>query len=80
LKKAIDMLKNNSELNIFEISDKLGFGSSRYFSKNFKERYKLTPSEYRKKLLIKIRNLPCERLIWRNESAFRRGMRSAMFF
>lgn len=48
LKKAAYMLKNNPELNIAEISDRVGFCSSRYFSRCFKEMYHLTPQAYRK--------------------------------
>ena len=39
LKKGALMLRNNPELNITEISDKIGFSSSRYFSKCFKDIY-----------------------------------------
>ena len=37
LKKGALMLRNNPELNITEISDRIGFSSSRYFSKCFKD-------------------------------------------
>ena len=36
LKKGALMLRNNPELNITEIADRIGFSSSRYFSKCFK--------------------------------------------
>ena len=42
------MLRNNPELNITEISDKIGFSSSRYFSKCFKDVYHVSPLAYRK--------------------------------
>lgn len=48
LKRAAVMLKNNPELNISEIADRLGFSTPKYFSKCFKEKYNITPQEYRK--------------------------------
>lgn len=48
LKKAAVLLKNNPELNISEISDRVGFSSSRYFSKCFKDQYHISPISYRK--------------------------------
>ena len=48
LKKGALMLRNNPELNITEISDKIGFSSSRYFSKCFKDIYHVSPLAYRK--------------------------------
>ena len=48
LKKGAIMLRNNPELNITEISDKVGFSSSRYFSKCFKDVYGVSPMSYRK--------------------------------
>ena len=42
------MLRHNLELNISEISDKLGFSTPKYFSKCFKEKYNMTPQEYRR--------------------------------
>ena len=48
LKKASDLLKNNTELNISEISDSLGFGSPRYFSRCFKNHFGISPAEYKK--------------------------------
>lgn len=48
LKKGALMLRNNLELNITEISDRIGFSSSRYFSKCFKEMYRVSPLSYRK--------------------------------
>lgn len=48
LKKGAVMLRNNQELNISEISDRIGFSSSRYFSKCFKDVYHVSPMGYRK--------------------------------
>ena len=47
LKKAISLLENNLELNITEISEMTGFNYVGYFGRVFKERYKMTPSDYR---------------------------------
>ena len=44
LKKGALMLRNNPELNITEISDRIGFSSSRYFSKCFKDIYHVRPA------------------------------------
>lgn len=48
LKKASLMLRNEPYLQVAEISDRLGFGSPRYFSRCFKNQYNVTPMEYRK--------------------------------
>lgn len=48
LKKAAYMLKNETHLQIAEISDRLGFGSPRYFSRCFKSQFNMAPVEYRK--------------------------------
>ena len=48
LKIASLMLKNEPYLQVAEISDRLGFGSPRYFSRCFKNQYNVTPMEYRK--------------------------------
>lgn len=50
LKKAAVMLKENPELNISEISERLGFSSPRHFSKCFKDKYHIVPLAYRKGL------------------------------
>ena len=47
LKKGAYMLKNNPELSVTEISDKLGFSSAKYFSKCFNDLYHMRPSAYR---------------------------------
>ena len=49
LKRAAVLLKEHPELNVSEVADKLGFSSPRQFSKNFKEKYLVTPQEYRKR-------------------------------
>ena len=54
LKKAALMLRNNPELNISEISDRLGFNTPRYFSKCFKDKYHLIPQVYRKNYQLEI--------------------------
>lgn len=48
LKKAAFMLKNEPHLQVAEISDRLGFGSPRYFSRCFKNQFNMTPVDYRK--------------------------------
>lgn len=48
LKRAAILLKEHPELNVSEISDKLGFSSPRQFSKSFKEKYQVVPQAYRK--------------------------------
>ena len=48
LKKAAYLLKNDLRLSVADISDKTGFKTSRYFSHCCKERYKITPLNYRK--------------------------------
>lgn len=48
LKKGALMLRNNPELNITEIADRIGFSSARYFSKCFKDVYRVSPLAYRK--------------------------------
>ena len=53
LKKAVCLLENNPELNITEISEMTGFNSVAYFGRVFKERYKMTPSDYRNMKIIK---------------------------
>lgn len=50
LKRAAYLLRNNPELNISEVSDKTGFNIPRYFSKCFKDRYRVSPQAYRKGL------------------------------
>ncbi|MFY0598968.1 MAG: response regulator [Cyclobacteriaceae bacterium] len=47
LKKAANILFNEPHKNVSEISHEVGFGSSRYFSKCFKEHFGVIPSAYR---------------------------------
>lgn len=49
LKRAAALLRERPELQIVEISEQLGFGSSVYFSRNFKAKYGVSPAQYRKK-------------------------------
>jgi DNA-binding response OmpR family regulator/Fe-S-cluster formation regulator IscX/YfhJ len=49
LKRAATMLVNSPDLQIADISDQLGFGSPRYFTRCFKAQFEITPAEYRKK-------------------------------
>lgn len=48
LKQAACLLKEHPELNISEISDRLGFNSPRQFSRSFKEKYHIIPQAYRR--------------------------------
>lgn len=48
LKEAARLLSGNPEYNITEISERTGFSSARYFSTCFKDRYKVSPLQYRK--------------------------------
>ena len=48
LSESMNLLNNNPELNISEISDTLGFSSTQYFSKCFKSVYGVSPQTYRK--------------------------------
>lgn len=48
LKKSIELL-NNNELSILEISIDCGFNDANYYSKAFKRKYKISPSEYKQK-------------------------------
>lgn len=49
LESARDMLKN-TDLNISQIVYSIGFSSRSYFSKIFKERYGITPNQFKKEL------------------------------
>lgn len=48
LKKGAILLRNNPTLNIDQISEQIGFSSSRYFGKCFRKLYNTTPMAYRK--------------------------------
>lgn len=52
LKKSMEMLKETT-LNISEVSFKVGFGSTSYFIKCFREQYGYPPGEARKTELVK---------------------------
>ncbi|MBQ8674395.1 MAG: response regulator [Bacteroides sp.] len=47
LKRAALYLRNNPEMNITDISERIGFNSPRYFSKCFKDTYNMSPQAYR---------------------------------
>lgn len=47
LKKAALLLRTRHDMSISAISDAVGFSSSKYFSRIFKEAYHITPTEYR---------------------------------
>ena len=49
LEEAARLLVEDPFLNVTEISDRVGFNSPQYFRKCFKEKYSLTPNEYREK-------------------------------
>ena len=49
LKRAATMLTAQPDLQIADISDQLGFGSPRYFTRCFKAQFEITPAEYRKR-------------------------------
>lgn len=51
LESARDMLKN-TDLNISQIVYSIGFSSRSYFSKIFKEKYGITPNQFKKKVLV----------------------------
>jgi two-component system response regulator YesN len=47
VKKAMELLKHNEDVKIFELAEQLGFGDNpQYFSQVFKKYAGLTPSEY----------------------------------
>ncbi len=48
LKKAAEMLINNPEYNISDITYKLGFNTPAYFTKCFKDQFGISPIKYRK--------------------------------
>lgn len=48
LKRAAYLLRNRPEMNMAEISDSVGFLNPKYFSKCFKEKYHVTPMDYRR--------------------------------
>lgn len=48
MKRAASWLRNNPQMQITEITYKLGFCSPRYFTRCFKAQYNVVPTEYRK--------------------------------
>lgn len=47
--KAIEMIEHESDVKIFELAEKIGFGeNSQYFSQVFKKQTGFTPSEYKR--------------------------------
>ncbi len=48
LRRAADMLLNNAEYNVTDICELLGFNTLRYFSKCFKDKYHISPLQYRR--------------------------------
>lgn len=48
LKEAAFLLRNEPQLNISEVSDRVGFSSPQYFRKCFKDKYHVTPLDYRR--------------------------------
>jgi len=51
LEEARDLM-NNSNLNISQIVYSIGFTSRSYFSKIFKEKYGISPSEFKKQIIV----------------------------
>ncbi len=49
LRRAAEMLLNNDELNVTDICDLLGFSTLRHFSKCFKDMYRISPMQYRRR-------------------------------
>ncbi|MED4225930.1 response regulator transcription factor [Neobacillus cucumis] len=49
IEKAIQIIENESDVKIFELAEKIGFGeNSQYFSQVFKKQTGYTPSEYKR--------------------------------
>lgn len=47
LKRAAQLLRNDPNLTIVEVSDMVGFNTQKYFTKHFKEMFGVTPSQFR---------------------------------
>ncbi|MGN1210057.1 MAG: ATP-binding protein, partial [Candidatus Cryptobacteroides sp.] len=47
LKRAAQLLKNDPNLTVSEVSDMVGFNTQKYFTKYFKEMFGVPPSQYR---------------------------------
>ncbi|HEX7871032.1 MAG TPA: helix-turn-helix domain-containing protein [Chryseobacterium sp.] len=57
IKKAKELLKQNTEMNTTEIAYELGFEYPNYFSKFFKKQVGLSPKEYRIQMKKEIQNI-----------------------
>ena len=57
IKKAKELLKQNTEMNTTEIAYELGFEYPNYFSKFFKKQVGLSPKEYRLQMKKEIQNI-----------------------
>ena len=51
LLRAMELLKENANLCIADIANKLGYSTASYFSSKFKERFGITPGTYKKNIL-----------------------------
>lgn len=47
LKRAAQILRENSGLSVSEVSDMVGFNTTKYFTRYFREMFGMTPSQYR---------------------------------
>lgn len=52
LEKACNLL-NNPSLMIYQVSELIGYTDSKHFTKVFKKNFGITPSEYRRKIIVK---------------------------
>ena len=52
LEKAAELLVTRSDLSVKNIGELLGYYSSAYFTKLFKDHYGVTPSQYRRQHLL----------------------------
>ena len=50
LEYACELMRTDPSLTLNEVADQSGFSSSSFFGRNFKQRYGLTPSEFRRQL------------------------------
>ena len=51
ISKAVELLENpNTELKIADIAQNVGYTSQHYFSKVFKKKYNMAPSDYMRKV------------------------------
>ena len=47
LKRAAQLLRDDPNLSVSEVSDMVGFNTQKYFTKYFKEMFGVTPSQFR---------------------------------